>query len=92
MLIMHNEDDGAVPFSQGIEFFIALRRMGKQAWLLNYNEADHWPTKIHDKYDFQIRMAQFFDHYLKDAPMPLWMQEGIPAINKEFEMGYEIKN
>jgi dipeptidyl aminopeptidase/acylaminoacyl peptidase len=92
MLIMHNEDDGAVPFSQGIEFFIALRRMGKQAWLLNYNEADHWPTKIHDKYDFQIRLAQFFDYYLKDEPMPLWMQEGIPAINKEFEMGYEIKN
>lgn len=90
MLIMHNEDDGAVPFSQGIEFFIALRRLGKQAWLLNYNEADHWPTKIRDKYDFQIRMAQFFDHFLKDKPMPVWMKEGIPAVNKELEMGYEL--
>jgi len=88
MLIMHNEDDGAVPFSQGIEFFIALRRMGKKAWLLNYNEADHWPTLVRDKYDFQVRLAQFFDHYLKEKPMPIWMKEGIPAVDKEYELGY----
>ena len=88
MLIMHNEDDGAVPFSQGVEFFIALRRMGKTAWLLNYNEADHWPTKVRDKYDFQIRLAQFFDYYLKGKPMPLWMKEGIPAVDKGYELGY----
>lgn len=88
MLIMHNEGDGAVPFSQGIEFFIALRRMGKTAWLLNYNEGDHWPTKVRDKYDFQIRLAQFFDHYLKGKPMPVWMKEGIPAVDKGYELGY----
>ncbi len=90
ILIMHNDDDGAVPWYQGIEYFIALRRMGKKAWLLNYNDADHWPTKIRDKHDFQIRLAQFFDHYLKDAPMPKWMKEGIPAINKGIDMGYEL--
>lgn len=89
MLIMHNEDDGAVPFSQGVEFFIALRRLKKQAWLLNYNEADHWPTKVRDKYDFQVRLAQFFDHYLKGKPMPVWMKEGIPAVNKGLDMGLE---
>ena len=90
LLIMHNEDDGYVPFSQGVEFFIALRRLGKQAWLLNYNEADHWPTKVRDKYDFQIRMAQFFDHYLKGKPMPKWMDEGIPAVNKGLDLGTEL--
>jgi len=90
LLIMHNENDGAVPFDQGVEFFIALRRLGKQAWLLNYNEADHWPTIVRDKYDFQIRMAQFFDHFLKEKPMPLWMEEGIPAINKTHETEYNI--
>jgi dipeptidyl aminopeptidase/acylaminoacyl peptidase len=89
LLIMHNEDDGAVPFSQGVEFFIALRRLRKPAWMLNYNEAAHWPTKIRDKHDFQIRMSQFFDHYLKEKPMPEWMKEGIPAVKKGFEMGYE---
>lgn len=90
LLIMHNEEDGAVPFSQGIEFFIALRRLGKEAWLLNYNEADHWPTKVRDKYDFQIRMAQFFDHYLKGKPMPKWMEAGIPAVDKGLDMGLEL--
>ncbi|MDX8340720.1 prolyl oligopeptidase family serine peptidase [Draconibacterium sp. IB214405] len=90
ILIMHNDDDGAVPWYQGIEFFIGLRRMQKPSWLLNYNEADHWPTKLRDMHDFQIRMAQFFDHYLKDAPMPKWMDEGIPAVNKGIDMGYEL--
>ena len=91
LLIMHNEKDGAVPFGQGVEFFIALRRLGKQAWLLNYNEADHWPTKVRDKYDFQIRLAQFFDHFLKGEPMPKWMKNGIPAVNKGLDMGLELK-
>lgn len=91
LLIMHNEKDGAVPFSQGVEFFIALRRLRKPAWMLNYNEADHWPTKVRDKYDFQIRMAQFFDHYLKDKPMPEWMNQGIPAVEKGFNMGLELE-
>ena len=91
ILIMHNDDDGAVPWYQGIEFFIGLRRLQKPAWLLNYNEADHWPTKVRDKTDFQIRLAQFFDHYLKEKPMPKWMKEGIPAVNKGVDLGYELE-
>ena len=83
ILIMHNDDDGAVPWYQGIEFFTGLRRLQKPAWLLNYNEADHWPTKLRDKEDFQIRLAQFFDHYLKGKPMPEWMEKGVPAVEKK---------
>ena len=89
ILIMHNDDDGSVPWYQGIEYFIGLRRLGKPAWLLNYNEADHWPTKLRDKEDFQIRMAQFFDHYLKGKPMPKWMKEGIQAVDKGVDLGYD---
>ncbi len=91
ILIMHNDHDGYVPWWQGIEFFIGLRRLGKPAWLLNYNNADHWPQKHKNKYDFQLRMQQFFDHYLKCKPMPKWMQEGIPAVKKGYEMGYELE-
>lgn len=90
ILIMHNDDDGYVPWWQGIEFFIGLRRMGKPAWLLNYNEADHWPLKEVDKHDFQIRLSQFFNHYLKGDPMPKWMKEGVPAVDKGIDMGYEL--
>jgi dipeptidyl aminopeptidase/acylaminoacyl peptidase len=92
ILIMANDDDGAVPWYQGIEYFIGLRRLGKPVWLLNYNEADHWPLKIRDKQDFQIRLSQFFDHYLKGEPMPKWMDQGIPAVEKGVEMGYELVN
>ncbi len=88
ILIMANDDDGAVPWYQGIEFFIGLRRLQKPAWLLNYNDADHWPTKLRDKEDFQIRMAQFFDHYLKDEPMPNWMKTGVKAMDKGIDLGY----
>ena len=88
ILIMHNDDDGAVPWYQGIEFFTGMRRLQKPAWLLNYNEADHWPLKLRDKEDFQIRLAQFFNHYLKGEPMPKWMKEGIPAVDKGIDMGY----
>jgi dipeptidyl aminopeptidase/acylaminoacyl peptidase len=88
ILIMANDQDGAVPWYQGIEFFVALRRLGKPAWLLNYNGEPHWVDKAPNKKDFQIRMAQFFAHYLKDEPMPEWMEKGIPATEKEFTLGY----
>ncbi len=91
MLIMANDNDGAVPWYQGIEFFIGLRSFQKPAWLLNYNEADHWPLKVRDKTDFQIRLSQFFDHYLKGKPMPKWMKEGIPAVEKGIDLGYELE-
>ncbi|MDM8003185.1 MAG: prolyl oligopeptidase family serine peptidase [Bacteroidota bacterium] len=88
ILIMANDQDGAVPWYQGIEFFIAMRRLGKPAWLLNYNGEPHWAQKLPNRIDFQKRMAQFFHHYLKGEPMPVWMKEGVPATEKEFTLGY----
>src|SRR4030095_12273953 len=82
LLLLHNNEDGAVPFEQGIEFYLALRRLGKIAWLLNYRGEPHWPVKWQNRKDFNIRMSQFFDHYLKGAPMPKWMEEGIPALKR----------
>lgn len=88
ILIMANDQDGAVPWYQGIEFFIAMRRLGKPAWLLNYNGEPHWAQKLPNRIDFQKRMAQFFNHYLKGEPMPVWMKDGVPATEKEFTLGY----
>ena len=82
VLILHNDMDGAVPWYQGIEYFMALRRLNKPAWLLNYNNEPHWPVKWQNRLDFNIRMEQFFNYYLKDAPMPLWMQEGNTPLDK----------
>lgn len=88
ILIMHNDQDGHVPWYQGIEYFVALKRLGKPAWMLNYTGEPHWPMKTPNKLDFQIRMKQFFDHFLKDAPMPKWMKEGVPAVKQPYELGY----
>jgi dipeptidyl aminopeptidase/acylaminoacyl peptidase len=90
VLIMHNDKDGHVPWYQGIEFFVAMRRLGKPAWMLNYNGEPHWPLKLQNRKDLNIRMQQFFDHYLKAAPMPVWMKDGVPAIYKGIKSGYEL--
>lgn len=82
VLLMHNDEDGAVPWEQGIEYYMAMRRLGKQAWLLNYNGEPHWPVKWQNRLDFNIRMEQFFDHFLMDKPMPLWMKEGNTPLEK----------
>jgi dipeptidyl aminopeptidase/acylaminoacyl peptidase len=90
LLIMHNDADGHVPWYQGIEFFVSLRRLGKPSWFLNYNGEPHWPLKLQNRKDFNIRMAQFFDYYLKAAPKPIWMERGIPAIEKGINEGLEL--
>jgi dipeptidyl aminopeptidase/acylaminoacyl peptidase len=89
LLIMSNDNDGHVPWYQGIEYFTALRRLGKPAWLLNYNDEPHWPLKLQNRKDFQLRMSQFFDHYLMDKPEPQWMVRGVPAVEKGIRLGVD---
>jgi len=88
ILLLHNDADTAVPWYQGIEMYMALRRLDKPVWMLNYNGEPHWPVKRENRMDFQIRMKQFFDYYLKGAEEPLWMKNGIPAIEKGIITGY----
>lgn len=88
ILIMHNDADGHVPWYQGIEYFVAMKRLGKPCWLLNYTGEPHWPMHMANRIDFQRRMFQFFNHYLKKEKMPKWMSEGVPAVEQPFELGY----
>ncbi|MDE6297498.1 MAG: prolyl oligopeptidase family serine peptidase [Muribaculaceae bacterium] len=88
LLIMHNDGDGAVPWYQGIELFMALRRLQKPVWMLQYNGEAHNIKQRKNRKDITIRLQQFFDHYLKGDPMPEWMKKGIPMIRKGEEMGY----
>lgn len=90
VLMMNNDKDDAVPYSQGVEMFTALRRLGKAAWMLNYNNDRHNLMRRANRKDLSIRMMQFFDHYLKGAPAPKWMTEGLPATKKGKDLGYEL--
>lgn len=92
VLIMHNDADGSVPWYQGIEMFMALKRLNQPAWLLQYNGEDHNLVQRKNRKDLSIRLSQFFDHYLKDAPAPLWMTEGLPAVEKGKTLKYELSN
>ncbi|MFY7989769.1 MAG: alpha/beta hydrolase family protein, partial [Fluviicola sp.] len=88
LMIMHNDQDGAVPWYQGIELYTGLRRLQKPVWMLNYNGDDHNLMKNANRIDLSIRMRQFFDYYLLGAPAPRWLIEGIPALEKGKEMRY----
>lgn len=85
VLILHDDNDDAVPWYQGIEMFLALRRNGKEAYLMNYNGELHGLRRRHNQMDYAIRMKQFFDHFLKGAEAPEWMQKGVPFIDREEE-------
>ena len=89
LLIMHNDADGHVPWYQGIELFVAMRRLGKPAWFLNYQGEPHWPLKPQNRLDFSIRMQQYFDHYLLGSPMPRWMKEGVPATKMGIDQAFD---
>ncbi len=89
VLILHNDEDGAVPWYQGIELFMALRRLSKPAWMLNYNDEGHGLRRFAHRRDYAVRMQQFFDHFLKGAPAPRWIEEGVPAIEKGRSLGLE---
>src|SRR5258706_351795 len=85
VLILHDDGDDAVPWYQGIELFLSLRRLGKEAYLFNYNGEAHGLRKRPNQKDYTVRMQQFFDHLLKDAATPDWMEHGIPYIDREKE-------
>lgn len=90
LLMMANDRDGAVPWYQSIEFYSALRRMEKPVWLVVYNGEDHNLVQRKNRKDWSVRLHQFFDHYLKDAPPPVWLAEGVPATQKGRTLGLDL--
>ena len=80
LMILHNDKDGAVDQTQGIEYFNTLRRMGKFVILLEYKGENHGLAKPENMKDYTIRMREFFDHYLMDKPAPKWMDDGVPLL------------
>ena len=85
LLMLHNDEDDAVPWYQGIEYFLALRRLGKEAYMFNYNGEKHGLRKRINQKDYTRRLQEFFDHYLKGAPAAEWMEKGIPYLQREKE-------
>jgi dipeptidyl aminopeptidase/acylaminoacyl peptidase len=87
VLLMANKKDNDVPYEQGFEFFTALRRLGKKAWMLQYDNSGHQVVSEIDKTDLTIRTRQFFDYYLMDKTPPKWMSVGVQASQKQIDDG-----
>jgi dipeptidyl aminopeptidase/acylaminoacyl peptidase len=80
LLVLHNDQDDAVPWYQGIELYLALRRLGKEAYLFNYPGEAHGLRRRVNQKDYTLRLQEFFDHHLKGAPRPAWMDKGLPYV------------
>jgi dipeptidyl aminopeptidase/acylaminoacyl peptidase len=89
LVIMSNDADGAVPWYQGLEFFTDMRRLNKKVWLLNYNGEAHNLVERKNRKDIQIREQQYFDWLLKGEAPPKWITEGVPAVKKGKDWGFE---
>ncbi|MGL6073126.1 MAG: prolyl oligopeptidase family serine peptidase [Fimbriiglobus sp.] len=85
LMMLHNDQDDAVPWYQGIEYYLALRRLDKEVYLLNYNGELHGLRKKLNQRDYTLRMQQFFDHHLKGVSAPEWMQKGVPFADRDKE-------
>ena len=85
LLLINNDEDDAVPWYQGIEFYLALRRLNKEAYMFSYNGEKHGLRKRINQKDYTRRLQEFFDHFLKGAPAPEWMEKGIPYLQRDKE-------
>src|SRR3989441_790724 len=85
LLMINNDEDDAVPWYQGIEFYLGLRRLNKEAYMFSYNGEKHGLRKRINQKDYTRRLQEFFDHFLKGAPAPEWMEKGIPYLQREKE-------
>jgi dipeptidyl aminopeptidase/acylaminoacyl peptidase len=82
LLIQFGDEDGAVPWYQGIELYLAMRRLEKDCVFLQYRKEPHHLQKYPNKLDYTIKMMEYFDHYLKGKPAPDWITKGVPYRGK----------
>ncbi len=82
LLIQFGDEDGAVPWYQGIELYLAMRRLEKDCIFLQYRGEPHHLQKYPNKVDYTLKMKEYFDHYLKGTPAPDWIAKGVPYEGK----------
>jgi dipeptidyl aminopeptidase/acylaminoacyl peptidase len=87
LLILQGTNDGSTEWLQGVEFYNALRFLKKPVIFLSYEGEGHGFTRYDNQYDVEMRMHQFYDHYLKGTPEAEWIANGIPFIKKKTPTG-----
>ncbi|HLW50280.1 MAG TPA: prolyl oligopeptidase family serine peptidase [Sphingobacteriaceae bacterium] len=83
LLLLHNDKDGAVDYTQGIEYYNGLRRLNKPVTMITYKGENHGIVKEANRKDYAVRMLEFMDHYLKGKPAPDWWEKGIDLLDMQ---------
>ncbi|WP_084404242.1 S9 family peptidase [Flavobacterium tegetincola] len=73
LLSWAGDQDGQVDHNQTIEFYLALRRLGKINTMLLYPGANHVLMEKKHQEDLTQRIEQWFDYYLKGNKKPEWL-------------------
>ncbi|MBC3861002.1 S9 family peptidase [Undibacterium jejuense] len=81
-LTKHNDGDDAVPWYQAIEFFTAMRRLGKEAYWFNYNGEKHGLKDRENIKHYTVHLDEYFDHFLLNQSRPDWMNAPIPYLQR----------
>jgi dipeptidyl aminopeptidase/acylaminoacyl peptidase len=72
LLSWAGEQDYHVHYYQSIEFYLALRRLGKINTMLIYPGEEHVLIEEKHQQDLTERIEQWFDYYLKGEKKPQW--------------------
>ena len=83
LLLLHNDKDGAVDFTQGIEYYNGLRRLNKPVVMVTYRGENHGIAKLPNRKDYAVRMMEYFDYMLKGKAAPEWWSKGVNRLDME---------
>ncbi len=78
LLLFHGTADKVVLWEHSFGFYSILRYLKKPVVFLSYRGEGHGMRKKPNRLDVQIKLKEFFDHYLKGAKAPEWLENGIP--------------
>ena len=85
LLIGFGDIDECVPWEQGVELYMAMRRAQAPAIMLHYANEPHWQGRYWNKLDYSVKMKEFFDHYVLGKEAPEWITKGKPYRGEKYK-------
>ncbi len=83
LLLFHGTADNVVLWEHSFGFYSILRYLKKPVVFLSYEGEGHGLRQKGNRWDIQLRLKEFFDHYLKGKEAGKWITEEIPYKAKE---------
>ncbi|WP_091085862.1 S9 family peptidase [Flavobacterium gillisiae] len=77
VLLWSGKLDFQVDWHQNMEFYLALRRLGKKNIMLLYPDEGHAIFGLDNQIDITNKTQDWFDYYLKDKKAIEWINKGV---------------